>query len=129
MELKEIRRKIGSVNNIWKLTSALETLSALKMKRAQKIALLSSPFAKKIAEILRRLDSVLAEKNSIFLKERPVKNNLVVVIASDRGFCGSFNQNVLRLAEREIQELKKKKEGVQVFPLGKNGIKFFKKKG
>lgn len=129
MELKEIRRKIGSVNNIWKLTSALETLSALKMKKAQKIALSSSPFAKKIAEILKILDPILAEKNSIFLQEREVKNNLVLVIASDRGFCGPFNQNVLRLAEREIEKLKNKKEGVQIFPLGKNGIKFFKKKG
>lgn len=128
MELKEIRRKIGSVSNIWKLTSALETLSALKMKKAQKIALLSSPFAKKIAEILRRLDAVLEEKNSIFLKEREVKKNLVAVITSDRGFCGSFNQNVLRLAEGEIQELKKKEEEIQIFPLGKNGIKFFKKR-
>lgn len=128
MELKEIRRKMGSVNNIWKLTSALETLSALKMKKAQKVALSSSPFAKKIAEILKRLDSVLAERNSIFLKERAVKNNLVLVITSDRGFCGSFNQNILRLAEKEIEKLKNKKEKVQVFPLGKNGIKFFKKK-
>lgn len=129
MELKEIRRKIGSVNNIWKLTSALETLSALRMKKAQKIALLSSPFAQKIAEILRKVDSVLAEKNLIFLKERKIKKNLVAVITSDRGFCGSFNQNVLKLAEREIQELKKRKEGVQVFPIGKNGVSFFRKKG
>lgn len=129
MELKEIRRKIGSVNNIWKLTSALETLSALKMKKAQKIALSSSPFAKKIAEILKILDPILAEKNSIFLQERKVENNLVLVITSDRGFCGPFNQNILRLAEREIEKLKNKKEGFQIFPLGKNGIKFFKKRG
>lgn len=129
MELKEIRRKIGSVNNIWKLTSALETLSALKMKRAQKVALLSGPFARKIAGILRRLDSVLAEKNSIFLQEREVKKNLVMVITSDRGFCGSFNQNILKMAEKEIQELKNKKEGIQIFPVGKRGINFFKKRG
>ena len=47
MELKEIRRKIQSVSNIRKLTSALETLSALKMKKSQKIALESRPFAQK----------------------------------------------------------------------------------
>lgn len=129
MELKEIRRKIGSVNNIWKLTSALETLSALKMKKAQKIALLSSPFAQKIAEILERLETVLAEKKSIFLQEREGKKNLIVVVTSDRGFCGSFNQNILKVAEREINELKKQKETVRVFPVGKNGIKFFKNKG
>jgi len=128
MELKEIKREIDSVRNIWKLTGALETLSALKMKKSQKIALLSRPFAEKTAEILEKLEFNLNEIQSVFVKKREGNKVLILVLASDRGFCGSFNQNILRFAEKEIQELKKEKE-VEILPIGKKAITFFKKKG
>ena len=128
MELKEIRRKIESVNNIWKLTSALETLSALKMKKAQKIALSSKPFAEKIKELLAKLEPFLEEQRTIFFQEKKADKVLVAAVSSDRGFCGSFNQNIFRLSEREI---KKQDEGVEtrIFPIGKKGIQFFSARG
>lgn len=127
MESKEIRRKINSVNNIWKLTSALETLSALKMKKSQKLALASKPFAQKIAEMLEKIEPVLEEQKSIFVQSKKVEKILFVVITSDRGFCGSFNQNVLRLAEKKIAEIKKEGE-ISFFPVGKKSKKFGEKK-
>src|SRR3989338_1196773 len=128
MELKEISRKIESVNNIWKLTSALETLSALKMKKAQKIALSSKPFAEKIKELLAKLEPFLEEQRTIFFQEKKADKVLVAAVSSDRGFCGSFNQNIFRLSEREI---KKQDEGVEtrIFPIGKKGIQFFSARG
>ncbi len=126
MELKEIRLKINSVSNIWKLTSALETLSALKMKKSQKIALESRPFARKVGHLVRHLEPVL--KSRVALRKRPLKTALAVVIASDRGFCGSFNQNVLKNAEKEIKELRNKSD-VVVLPVGKKAISYFSKRG
>lgn len=125
MELKEIRLKIQSVSNIRKLTSALETLSALKMKKAQKFALLSRPFAQKIGALVRRLEPTLKDK--VALRKRRLRTALAVVIASDRGFCGSFNQNILKNAAKKIEELQKKSE-VAVFPVGKKTVSFFKKR-
>jgi F-type H+-transporting ATPase subunit gamma len=127
MELKEIRRKIESVSNIRKLTGALETLSALKMKKAQKFALESRPFAQRVNHLLRHLEPVLKARKDIFLRQDEVKKILAVVIASDRGFCGSFNQNVVKLAEKEIR-LMKEKGTVDIFPIGKKATAFFKKK-
>jgi F-type H+-transporting ATPase subunit gamma len=126
MELKEIRVKIQSVTNIWKLTSALETLSALKMKKAQKIALESRPFAQKIGHLIRLLEPTL--KDRVVLRKRPLKCALAVVIASDRGFCGSFNQNILKSAQSQIEELRKKSD-VAVLPVGKKAVSYFSKKG
>lgn len=126
MELKEIRLKIQSVSNIWKLTSALETLSALKMKKSQKFALESRPFAQRVGRLIRRLESVLKDK--VALRKRSLKCALVVVIASDRGFCGSFNQNVLKVAAKEIRNLEQYSK-VAVLPIGKKAVSFFKKKG
>jgi len=126
MELKEIRRKIQSVSNIRKLTSALETLSALKMKKSQKIALESRPFAQKIGHLIWHLEPTL--KDRVSLRKRRVKNALVVVVASDRGFCGPFNQNVLKEAQKNIKELESHSK-VVVMPVGKKTISFFKKIG
>ncbi|HOX30210.1 MAG TPA: ATP synthase F1 subunit gamma [Candidatus Paceibacterota bacterium] len=127
MELKEIRRKIESVSNIRKLTGALETLSALKMKKSQKFALDSRPFAQKVNQLLSHIEPVLKARKDIFLRQDEVKKILAVVIASDRGFCGSFNQNVARLAEKEIRKMKETGE-VEVFSVGKKATANFKKK-
>jgi F-type H+-transporting ATPase subunit gamma len=126
MELKEIRLQIQSVSNIWKLTSALETLSALKMKKSQKIVLESRPFAQRVGRLIRCLEPVLKDK--ISLRKRPLKTALAVVIASDRGFCGSFNQNILKFAVKEIKDLESKSK-VEVLPVGKRAVSFFKKRG
>lgn len=128
LNLKDVRQKIRSVSNIRELTSALETLSALKMRKAQKIALDSRPFAEKTARLLEDLEPKLKDIESVFLKEREGGKTLAAVISSDRGFCGSFNQNILRFAEREIKELEKQGE-VEVFPIGKKATAFFKSRG
>jgi len=130
MELKEIKRKIDSVRNIWKLTGALETLSALKMKKAQKIALLSRPFAEKTAQVLSMLDNNLGkeEDGSVFFRKSPGNKALALVLASDRGFCGPFNQNILKFSEKEIKEMQKSR-AIELLPVGKKAISYFKRKG
>lgn len=127
MELKEIRRKIESVSNIRKLTGALETLSALKMKKSQKFALDSRPFAQKVNHLLQHLEPVLKAQKDIFLRQDEIKKTMVVVIASDRGFCGSFNQNVARMAEKEVKRMKETGE-VEIFSVGKKATANFRKK-
>ncbi len=126
MELKEVKAKIGSVKNISELTSALETFSALKMKKSQKRFSESKPFAEEMARVLKMMEKTLREGNSVFLRAKPVKKALVCVVASDRGFCGSFNSNVLKFADREIEKIRKE-ESVEVMPIGKKSINHYKK--
>ena len=126
MELKEVKAKIGSVKNISDITSALETFSALKMRKTQKRFLESKPFAEEMAKMLSNMKKALAEGKSVFLEERPVTDVLVCVIASDRGFCGSFNSNALRLADKEIAELRKE-SNVEILPIGKKTVSHYLK--
>jgi F-type H+-transporting ATPase subunit gamma len=128
MDLREIKGKISSVKNISELTSALETFSALKMRKTQKRFLDSKPFAQELASIFKKLEKVLTEGKSVFLEKREVKKILVCVVASDRGFCGSFNSNLIRFANKELIEIEKQGE-VEIMPIGKKAINFFKKKG
>ncbi|MFH1657409.1 MAG: ATP synthase F1 subunit gamma [bacterium] len=130
MFLKEIKQKINSTKRISQVTKALELVSAVKMKKAQKAALLSRPFARKVIEILKRLyehqEKYLAQR-SFYFQEREVKKVLVAVITSDKGFCSSFNQNILKFADKEIKKIETEAE-VEIMPIGKKAISFFKKK-
>jgi F-type H+-transporting ATPase subunit gamma len=126
MDLREIKNKISSVKNISEITSALETFAALKMKKTQKRFSESKPFAQEMASLLKRLEKSLREKKSIFLEEKPVKKILICVVASDRGFCGSFNSNVFRLLERELPAIREEGE-VEIMPIGKKSASRYRK--
>lgn len=127
MDLREIKGKISSVKNISELTSALETFSALKMRKTQKRFLDSKPFAQELASIFKKLEKILIEGKSVFLEKREIKNILVCVVASDRGFCGSFNSNLIRFSNKEITEIEKQGK-IEIMPIGKKAINFYKKK-
>ena len=78
MFLKEIKQKINSTERISQVTKALELVSAVKMRKAQKIALNSRPFAHKVVEILNRLyehQKQKLEMKSIYFRQRKVKKN------------------------------------------------------
>ncbi len=127
MELKEVKAKISSVKNISELTGAMETFSALKMKKTQKRFLESKSFAEEMTVMLRNMKKALKEGKSVFLEKRPVKNILVCVVASDRGFCGPFNANILKLADKEIIKLREEGE-IEILPIGKKAVKHYSKR-
>ncbi|HOC53891.1 MAG TPA: ATP synthase F1 subunit gamma [Candidatus Pacearchaeota archaeon] len=127
MDLREIKGKISSVKNISELTSALETFSALKMRKTQKRFLDSKPFAQELAGIFKKLEKVLIEGKSVFLEKKEVKKILVCVVASDRGFCGSFNSNLIRFTNKELSEIEKQGE-IEIMPIGKKAINTYKNK-
>lgn len=126
MDLKEVKTKISSVKNISELTSALETFSALKMKKSQKRFLQSRPFAMELAKMLRGLSKTLREKRSIFMRQKKITKVLVCVVASDRGFCGPFNSNILKFADKEIIKLRETFP-VEIMPIGKKAIEHYRK--
>lgn len=127
MELKEVKAKISSVKNISELTGAMETFSALKMKKTQKRFLESKSFAEEMTVMLRNMKKALKEGKSVFLEKRPVKNILVCVVASDRGFCGPFNANILKLADKEIIKLREEGE-IEILPIGKKAVNHYSKR-
>ena len=126
MRLKEIKGKINVTQGLSKITRALELVSAVKMRKAQRFALDSRPFAQMVLEILGKLDSYPQEKKkSIYFQKKTVDKTLAVVISSDKGFCGAFNKNILSFAQKSIKKLEK----VEIFALGKKAIRFFQNEG
>ena len=114
--LKEIRSRIVSVNSTMQITSAMKLVSAAKLRRAQEAIVRLRPYAHKLDEILRNLTSA-ESTDTIFAEEREVKHLLIVAITSNRGLCGAFNNNVIKLVRTIIDENSDKQ--ITLLPVGK----------
>tara|TARA_A100001037_G_C15145417_1_gene636074 strand:- start:2484 stop:3341 length:858 start_codon:yes stop_codon:yes gene_type:complete len=122
--LKEIRSRIASVASTMQITSAMKMVSAAKLKRAQDKIVQMRPYAEKLTQLLGDLTKNLdPAEGGDFSKQRPVKNNLIVTITSNRGLCGGFNANVIKKA---IQ-IYDKDANTDILSIGKKSSEFFQK--
>lgn len=116
--LKEVRNRIKSVKNISQITRALEAVSASRVRRAQARVLASRAYADKAWEILVNLQSAAGTSHPLLTAREEVKKVMIVVISSDRGLAGSYNTNVLRVAERFEERVGKP---IQYIAVGRKG--------
>lgn len=96
--LKEIRRRIGSVTNTKQITRAMKLVSAAKLRRAQEAAMGGRAFSERLGKVLARVSANLPDNFSHPLLETrsEVKRRTVVVISGERGLCGAYNANVAK---------------------------------
>ena len=95
--LKEIRNRIASVSSTMKITSAIKMVSAAKLKKAQDAITAMKPYSEKLNELMVSFSEVISSSTISYLStQRPIKNVLVIAIASNRGFCGAFNSNIIK---------------------------------
>lgn len=128
--LKDYRDRIASVKSTRKITSAMKMVAASKLKKAQDQAVASQPYAEKMASILQRLSANLGKDGSgPKLLTGTGRNDtvLVVVVTSDRGLCGGFNGNLIRLARNHIKGLLAQNKTVKIICVGKKGYDLLKK--
>jgi F-type H+-transporting ATPase subunit gamma len=132
-QLKEVRNRIKSVQSSQQITKAMKMVSAAKLRRAQDAILLMRPYALKLQEMLQNIVSnTEGDIEMALAAERPVEKVLIVVITSDRGLCGAYNSNLIKLAKQLIREKYSEqyaKGHVDVMPIGKKGYEHFLKNG
>ncbi len=128
-QLKEVRNRIKSVDSIQQITKAMKMVSAAKLRRAQDAIQQMRPYAEKLQEMLQHIvASVEGDIDMSLAKERPVEKVLLVLITSDRGLCGSYNANLIKLAKEHILNKypeQSKKGKVSLLPIGKKGAEYF----
>ena len=118
--LKEIRNRITSVSSTMQITSAMKMVSAAKLKKAQDAITAMRPYAEKLTELLQNLSSTLdGDVGGEFTTQREIKKVLVVAITSNRGLCGAFNTNVIKVVKSRAEFYNGKQ--VDVFAIGKKG--------
>ena len=126
--LKDLKNRIGSVKKTEQITSAMRMVAAAKLRRAQSDIIAARPYAIKTNEVLISLVTRTNPDMHPLLRVREPKKCVLVVVASDRGLCGSFNQNVFRKAESFIKTHKDRYEDLSLVLVGKRSIDFFKRK-
>ncbi len=131
--LKEVRNRIKSVQSTQQITKAMKMVSAAKLRRAQDAITQMRPYAKKLQEMMSNIVSNSDGEVSMDLAaERPVEKVLIIVVTSDRGLCGGYNSNLIKLAKqvaREKYSTQLDKGNVQFLPIGKKGYEHFTKNG
>jgi F-type H+-transporting ATPase subunit gamma len=122
--IREIRRRIGSVKNIGKVTKAMEAVAASKMRKAQQQVLATRPYAEKSWEVLTHLARLKGENSQEhpLLQQRPVERIGLLLITADRGLAGAYNSSIIRVAARRIYDWQKNEhKQVSVVTVGRKG--------
>ena len=131
--LKEVRNRIKSVQSTQQITKAMKMVSAAKLRRAQDAITQMRPYAQKLQEMLGNIvSSSEGDVEMNLAVERHVEKVLVIVVTSDRGLCGGYNSNLIKLTKQVIAEKypeQMSKGNVQVLPIGKKGYEHFTKNG
>ena len=129
--LIDIRRRVRSVRNTQQITKAMKMISAARLRKAQERALAARPYAKMLGEMLANVAAAASQDpdagGNPLLAARPENKILVVVVTADRGLAGGFNANLLKLAQRFVNEHKGAELTFEL--IGRKGRDYFRKRG
>lgn len=126
--VKLLNKRIRSVKNTQQITKAMKMVAAAKLQRSQGRMLAARPYSRKLAELMGQLASKAEIAHPLF-EQRPVARRLFVVITSDKGLCGSYNTNLLKLAHKAVDASVAEGVETQVYAVGRKGADYFKKRG
>jgi len=128
-ELRQIRRRIRSVESTMKITRAMELIATSRIVKAQQRVTAAQPYTRKMEEVIRNVAAASGSASHPLLDARPLRIVGAVVVSSDRGLAGAYNSNVLRNAESRLLELKRGGTDARLFVVGKKAHSYFRYRG
>lgn len=102
--LRDIRNRISSIKNTQQITKAMKMVAAAKLRKAQQRMSATRPYANKMREVMARLVSANSSDNKLLRQPEETSRVLMIVIGSDKGLCGGFNNNLFRTIELYIHD-------------------------
>jgi F-type H+-transporting ATPase subunit gamma len=125
--LRDILKRINSVKSTRQITKAMKMVAAAQLRKAQLQAEQSRPYAEKMSEMLGHLSAAATDKLSHpYFEKREVKKQTLVLMTSDRGLCGAFNSNLIRMAEKWLTERDQAK--TELVCVGRRGHLYFRRR-
>lgn len=127
--LKDLRLRIASVKSTQKITKAMQMVAAAKLKRAQEAAEAARPYAQRMASVIANLAKGASSAGGPKLIAGNGRDDvhLLVVMTSERGLCGGFNTNIVKLARLEVRRLRDAGRTVKILTIGKKGADALKR--
>lgn len=127
--LKDVQTKIGGVKKTAQITSAMNMVAAAKLRGAQQKMEDFRDYAGKFNAAMGNLAPSMNPSEFPLMEQREVKTVELIVVTSDRGLCGSFNSNVIRMVQKMIAQYKREGKKVSLVCVGKKGNAILKKSG
>jgi len=125
--LRDIKRRINAVKNTRQITKAMKMVAAAKLRKAQDRMMQMRPYAEKMDAVIAHLSRVSGEGHPL-MTQRPRETVEIMVVTSDRGLCGAFNSNILKTAERIIDEWRRDNFKVSISVVGRKARDYFKRR-
>lgn len=122
----DIRRRIRSVKNTQQITRAMKMVAAARLRRAQERVLNARPYANQMLTLLGSLTARVEQRVHPLLKEREIKNILLVLVTGDKGLAGAFNTNLIRATQNYLAD--HKDQNVSMIAVGRKGRDFYRKR-
>lgn len=121
--MKDIKRRIKSVQSTMQITKAMELVASSKMRHAKERALGARPYFNALYQTITHLAGATRGSESVYTRPREVKNSLYIVIAGDRGLAGGYNANILKAIEADAEG-----SDYCVLPIGKKAVEHFERR-
>lgn len=129
--LRDLRNRINSIKNTQQITKAMKMVAAAKLRKAQQRMTATRPYANKMSSVVTRLASVNSTENSLLRQPEEFKKVLLIVVGSDKGLCGGFNNNLFRTVEVHISEMLssyRENDTLSLITIGKKAGAYFTKR-
>ena len=125
-QLRAIKRRIGSVKSTQKITRAMELIASSRIIKAQQRVEAARPYAEEMRRLMASVARNAGNIDHPLLNQRDKVGTVgLIVVTADRGLAGAYNSNVIRAAERDMQE----HENTKLFLVGKKGVTYFRFRG
>ena len=125
-QIRQLRRRIKSVKSTQKITRAMEMIAASRIVKAQRRMAAATPYAEQITEVIKGLAaSNVVSDHPLLAPHESIDRVAVIVVTSDRGLAGAYNSNVLKRAERVIEDEERDGRQIDLYAVGKKATDYF----
>ncbi|HYO60880.1 MAG TPA: ATP synthase F1 subunit gamma, partial [Actinomycetota bacterium] len=125
-QLRDIKRRIGSVQSTQKITRAMELIASSRIIKAQQRVDAARPYAEEMRSLMASVAKNAGSIDHPLLKQRDTVGTVgTIIVTADRGLAGAYNSNVIRAAERDMRDHAQ----TRLFVAGKKGISYFRFRG
>ncbi len=128
--LRDIKRRISSVQSTRQITRTMEMVATAKIKKAQERIESARPYALSMMEVLGNVARYVQGATHPLLEEHPERKRVAIItLTSDRGLCGAFNANILRLTEGLVRDAEQQGAEAEIIAVGKKALSYLKYRG
>jgi len=125
--IRDIKRRIDSVKSTQQITKAMKMVSAARLRKAQANLMSARPFAQEIDELVSTLAAKTNRRLISLLREaEDIRKIGLLIVTGDKGLCGSFNMNIIKTAEKYLNENNDKE--IELILVGKKAVQYFSKR-